>query len=233
MFTIWHPARVRVTFGFLEACDRLHDVPCSCFTWGHLTEGVKHLLGSETLSHESPKKKKCQNDKITNRNSFWARCCVSSPSPVHFVFRCPCQSSNCSSIWDYWGAEVCGGAFLFTLRAADCTPMESRKSVKTIIFSRTTQVFLADCREQGPGKVRKSIMCVHLCVSLKQTLTARRTAWPCWHFIFHLASSINHSTRIKYNARGHPSLLALIIPQRWKIYSQKRNWGRVPARRRP
>lgn len=64
-------------------------------------------------------------------------------------------------------------------------------------------------------------MCVHLCFSLKQTLTACRTAWPCWHFIFHLASSINHSTRIQYNACGHPSLLALIIPLRRKLYSQR------------
>lgn len=63
---VWHPISVWVTFSFLEACDRLHDVPCSCFTCGHLTEGVKRLLGSETLSHESPKKREVsgwQHDK--------------------------------------------------------------------------------------------------------------------------------------------------------------------------
>lgn len=229
MFTIWVACGWHlVSWRHVTDCTMFHAVVSLEAIWPKVSN-----ICSALKPWVMKAKKKCQNDKITNRNSFWARCCISSPSPVHFVFRCPCQSSNCSSIWDYWGAEVCGGAFLFTLRAADCTPMESRKSVKTIIFSRTTEVFLADCREQGPGKVRKSIMCVHLCVSLKQTLTACRTAWPCWHFIFHLASSINHSTRIKYNARGHPSLLALIIPLCKKIYSQKRNWGRVRARRRP
>lgn len=102
--------------------------------------------------------------------------------------------------------------FLRPPHTADCTPMESGKSIKTVFFHWTTKVFLADCREQGPRKVRKSIMCVHLCFSLRPTLTACRTARPCWHFIFHLASSINHSIPIQYDARGHPSLLAPIIP---------------------
>lgn len=57
MFTVWHPRSVWVTFAFPEACDRFHDVPCSCLTCGHFTEGVKHLLGPEILSHESQKKK--------------------------------------------------------------------------------------------------------------------------------------------------------------------------------
>lgn len=198
-------------------------------TFSHFTEGVKHLLGSETLSHESWKK--CQDDNITNRNPFWVRCCFPSAFLAHFVFLCPCQRSNCSSIWDYWGAGGCERTSLCPPHTTDCTPMESRKSIKTIFFHRTTEVFLADCREQGPGKVRESIMCVHLCFSLKQTLTACWTAWPCWHFIFHLASSINHSTPIQYDARGHPLLLALIIPLRRKMYSQERNGGRERARR--
>lgn len=62
--------------------------------------------------------------------------------------------------------------FLLPSRSTDCTPMESSKSIKTIFFRWVTAAFLADCREQGPGKVRKSIMCVHLCFSLKQTPAA-------------------------------------------------------------
>lgn len=117
------------------------------------------------------------------------------------------------------GGVGCERTFLFSPHTTDCTPMESSRSIKTVFFHWTTEVSLADCREQGPGKVRKSIMCVHLCFALKQTLTARCTAWPRWHFIFHLASSINHSTPIQCDARGHPPLLALIIPQRRKMYS--------------
>lgn len=69
-------------------------------------------------------------------------------------------------------------------------------------------------------------MCVHLSLlSLKQTLTACWTAWPCRHFIFHLASSINHSTPIQCDAHGHPPSLAFIIPLRWKMYSSgKLRW---------
>lgn len=159
---------------------------------------------------------------------------VPSAFLAHFVFFRPCQSWNCSSICDYWGAgRGCGRTFLFPPQTTDCTPVEPSKSIRTIFCYWMTEVFLADCREQGPGKVRKSIMCVHLCFSLKQTLTACWTAWPCWHFIFHLASSINHSTPIQCDARGHPSLLALIIPLRRKMYSRGRNRGGERARRTP
>lgn len=193
-----------------EVCDRLHRVPCSCLSSlsFHFIQGVKHLPGSETLTHES--RERCQDDNVSGGESrSEARRCFSS---AHFVFFCPCQGSNCSSIWDYWGAGAHCRTFLRPPHTADCTPMESGKSIKTVFFHWTTKVFLADCREQGPRKVRKSIMCVHLCFSLKPTLTACWTARPCWHFIFHLASSINHSTPIQYDARGHPSLLAPIIP---------------------
>lgn len=193
-----------------EVCDGLHCVPCSCLSSlsCHFIQGVKHLPASETLTHE--RWERCQDDNISGGESrSEARRCFSS---AHFVFFCPCQGSNCSSIWDYWGAGVCCRTFLRPPHTADCTPMESGKSIKTVFFHWTIKVFLADCREQGPRKVRKSIMCVHLCFSLRPTLTACWTARPCWHFIFHLASSINHSTPIQYDACGHPSLLAPIIP---------------------
>lgn len=64
-----------VTFGFPEACNRLRDVLCSCFqfTFSHSAEGVKHPLGSETLSQESWKK--CQDDSVTDMNLLAvARC---------------------------------------------------------------------------------------------------------------------------------------------------------------
>lgn len=217
MFTV--VVKVCVTFGFLEVGSRLHSVLYSCFRSfsAILLEGVKHLLSTETLSHENWKN--CQDDSVTNINTSLARCWFPSAFLTHLIFSHSCQSTNCSSICDYWGAGVCKRTVLFPRQTTDCIPIESSKSIKTIFFHWMTEVFLADCREQGPGKVRKSIMCVHLCFTLKQTLTACWTAWPCWHFIFHLASSINHSTPIQCDAHGHPPLLALIIPLRRKMYS--------------
>lgn len=72
MFTVWHPKECVVDIWFPGGVWQI--ARCSMqlfqFTFSHFTEGVKHLLGSETLSHESWKK--CQDDNITNRNcSEW------------------------------------------------------------------------------------------------------------------------------------------------------------------
>lgn len=160
-----------------------------------------------------------ESERLKRTVRMTARCWFPSALLAHLVVFHPCQSSNCSSICDYWGAGVCERTFLFPPQTTDCASAESCKSIKTIFFHWTTEVSLADCREQGPGKVSKSIMCVHLCFSLKQTLTACWAAWPHWHFIFHLASSINHSAPIQCDAHGHPPALALIIPCCRKMYS--------------
>lgn len=169
----------------------------------HFAEGVNHWVNS-----------------VTNINTSSVRCSFPSAFLTHLVFWHSCQSSNCSTICDYWSAELLERTFLFPPQTTKCIAIKSSKSIKAIFSHWMTEVLLAVCREQRPGKVRKSIICVHLCFALKQTLTACWTAWPCWHFIFHLASSINHSTPIQCDAHGHPPLLALIIPLCRKMYSE-------------
>lgn len=168
---------------------------------------------------ESQKLKELSGWQYNKHKHAFSEVLVSLSFLTHLVFSHSCQSSNCSSICDYWGAGVCERTFLFSSQTTDCIPIEFSKSIKNVFFHWTTEFLVADCREHGPGKVRKSIICVHLCFTLKQTLTACWTAWPCWHFIFHLASSINHSTPIQCDAHGHPPLLALIIPLCRKMYS--------------
>ena len=196
------------------ACDILcpggvkQVVQCSVQSFqsmlSHFTRGVEHFPVSET---SSLKGWKCQDDGRTDINTLLARC------------RFPMSSSLCLSSFVFVKAQIAHPSVLMEgeegARGQRLFPVKSSESIRTI-FSHWTEVLLLDCQERGPGKVIKSIMCVHL----KQTLTGCWTVWPRWHFIFHLASSINHSAPIQCDAHGHPLVLALIIPLCRELYSK-------------
>lgn len=132
--------KVYVTVGVMEMWNRLHNVLCSCVkTFSAILLKVSSMCLA-LRPRFTMTEKNCQDNSVTNINMLLARCWFPSAFLTHFIFYHPCLSSNCSSI-----CEGCERTFLFPLQTTDCTPVECSKSIKTILFHWTTEVFLADC----------------------------------------------------------------------------------------
>lgn len=130
--------------------------------------------------------------------------------------------NNITYLTHLWFMRVPGGSrgFHFS-QTTDCASAESIKSIKTIFIYWTTEISLgrspwAKTRKKSGGR-----SCVFIYPTLRQTLTACQAARPYWHFIFHLASLINHSTPVQCNTHGHPPLLEVTKAQIMGSYRQR------------
>lgn len=201
------------------------------FTFSHSAGGVKCLLGSESLSHESWKN--CQDDNITNINTSLVRCWFPSASLAHFVFFNLCQSSNCSSICDYWGVNIIAREHFYFL----LTPLTVHQwSPASQLRPSSSIRRLASLRHIARSKDLEksgSRSCVFISVSLsnKHQQPAEQHGLSGISFFIWQARLI---TALLYNATHvatHHCCLSL-FPYAGKCTAGG-NWGRERAKRMP